>query len=55
MKTKVLLAALALSVAPGLALAYSCNMNRIDTASMTCAEGTMWDAETRTCVPLNTS
>lgn len=55
MKTNVLLAALALSVAPSLALAYSCNKNRIDTASMTCAEGTMWDASTQTCVPLSTS
>lgn len=55
MKMKTLLAALALTVAPGFALAYSCNFDRIDTASMTCAEGSAWDAATQTCVPVASS
>ncbi|MEI4470184.1 adenylosuccinate lyase [Frigidibacter sp. MR17.24] len=40
-------ALLLLSLAPGLALA-SPNCDR--SVSMTCAEGTVWDAATRSCI-----
>ncbi|MCA0272727.1 MAG: adenylosuccinate lyase [Proteobacteria bacterium] len=44
------LIALAASVAPGFA-AGDCN-GRDKQASMSCAEGTSWDAATRTCIKL---
>ena len=57
MTLKTTFAALALTLLPGLALAGGgCNgMNHAaDTASMSCAEGTIMDPETNTCVPLTT-
>ncbi len=46
MTFKTILAALVLSLTPGLALAMCAD--RHETA-MTCADGTVWDSQTRTC------
>ena len=46
--TKTLLVALALAAAPTLSFAM-CTYGEHQ-ASLSCAEGTVWDAETRTCV-----
>lgn len=56
MKIKTTLAALVLTLAPGIALAYGCNSatHQMDTTAMSCAEGTMMDLETGTCVPVVT-
>lgn len=47
---KTLLTALALTALPSLAIAMGCSYGHT-TASMSCAEGTVLDAETGTCVP----
>ena len=47
--TKTLIVALALSALPGLAFA-TCSFGTHQEASMSCAEGTVWDAETEKCV-----
>lgn len=47
---KTLLTALALTVLPGLALAEGCGFGHT-TASMSCAEGSVFDAESGACVP----
>ncbi len=49
MTLKSLLAALALTIAPTLAAA-SCFGEQHTT--MSCAEGSTWDAESQTCVPI---
>lgn len=56
MKIKMTLAALALTLSPGLALAYECNSSKymMETTAMSCAEGSVMDAETGTCVPMVT-
>lgn len=51
MKTKTTLAALALTLAPALALAEGCNYGKIEQQAMSCAAGTSYDASTKTCVP----
>lgn len=38
---------------PGLALAMGCNKSHQE--AMSCAEGTAWDADSRTCKPLASS
>ena len=48
--TKTVLAALALVALPT-AIPAACIGDGHDQASMSCASGTVWDAETRTCVP----
>ncbi|MFN3953733.1 MAG: hypothetical protein ACK4LQ_04710 [Pararhodobacter sp.] len=48
MPFKTLLAALALSMAPSLALAMGCGDLRQTTAS--CAEGQVWDSASQSCV-----
>ncbi len=53
MKLKTLLAALALTVSPVIATA-ACFDSHAD-ATMSCAEGSQWDAEAKTCVPKTTS
>lgn len=53
MKLKTLLAALALAVSPMVATA-ACYDGHSE-ANMTCADGSQWDAATRTCVPTSTS
>ncbi len=49
MKLKTLLAALALTMTPALAMA-ECSWKN-EQVTMSCAEGTQWDATTQTCVP----
>ena len=49
MKIKTLLAALVIVGAPTLAAA-ECNWGQHETTAMSCAEGTVWDVETETCV-----
>ncbi len=51
---KMTLAAMTLTLLPGLALAQDCGYTKATTA-MSCAEGTMPDAETGVCVPVSTS
>ena len=47
--TKLLLATLALAALPTV-LAAGCPSSH-EQASMSCADGTQWDADTRSCVP----
>ncbi|MEL6463334.1 MAG: carbohydrate-binding module family 14 protein [Pseudomonadota bacterium] len=49
MKTKTVLVALALTLAPTLSLAMGCNYGK-EQQAMSCAEGTVFDADTNTCV-----
>jgi uncharacterized protein YdeI (BOF family) len=49
MKLKTLLAALALTITPALAMA-ECSWKQ-EQMTMSCAEGTQWDAASQTCVP----
>lgn len=49
MTVKTLLAALVVAAAPAAAFAMGC---QYDTqVTMSCSEGTAWDAESQTCVP----
>ncbi len=50
---KTALAALTLTLLPGLALAQGCDHAK--STAMSCADGMMPDAETGTCVPVTTS
>jgi len=51
MKLKTTLAATVLALMPGLAFAYSCNSEaKMDTASISCADGMVVDTATNTCV-----
>lgn len=52
MKTMLVVAALALaaSLSPALAAGNGCNKDQ--QASMSCAEGTTWDAATKACIKL---
>jgi hypothetical protein len=54
-KMKTILAATALMLAPGLAAAEGCSWMKEQTATMTCAPGTTFDATAGTCVPEATS
>ena len=55
MKIKTLLAALAITAAPTLAMA-ECNWGKShETTAMSCAEGSAWDAASQTCVPVASS
>lgn len=49
MKLKTLLAALALTMTPALAMA-NCSW-KSDQVTMSCADGTQWDETAQTCVP----
>ena len=53
MKTKMLLAALVMVAAPSLAMA-ECSWGKHETTAMSCAEGTTWDADAQSCVPIAT-
>ncbi len=53
MGLKILIAAVALTVAPVAALA-ACFDGHSE-ANISCADGTQWDVETRACVPTSTS
>lgn len=50
MTTKTILTALALTLAPALALAEGCNYGKTDQQAMSCAAGTTYDAASNTCV-----
>ena len=52
-KTKTLLAALALTVAPTLAMAMGCSGYGHETPAQSCIAGTAWDADKGACVPVN--
>lgn len=54
MKMKILTAAFALAMVPGLAVAKSCNYGKSEQA-MSCAEGSSWDATAGTCMPVASS
>jgi hypothetical protein len=54
MSIKTLLAALVLTAAPGLAMA-ECSWGMEHQTTMSCAEGTAWDASTQACVPVVSS
>ncbi|MEM6890606.1 MAG: adenylosuccinate lyase [Pseudomonadota bacterium] len=49
MTIKTLAAAAALALIPALGFAAGCNYDR---QAMSCAEGTTYDSQTGTCVPL---
>ena len=51
MKTKTLLAALALSTLPGLAMAQCFGDHAKEQVTMSCAAGSVYDADTQRCVP----
>jgi arginine repressor len=51
-RTAIVAAVLALSP---LAAAAQCSDSYIDTTAMSCVQGTVWDADTRTCVPQTNS
>jgi hypothetical protein len=55
MTVKTLLSAAVLAVLPGLTFAMCAGEARHDEQAMTCAEGTQWDAQTATCIPVTTS
>ena len=50
MRAKLLIAVIALSAAPGLALAKGCSYGH-DEVTMSCPEGLSFDAESQTCKP----
>ena len=56
MKMKLLLATLAVTVTPSLALAMGCGFGheKADTVAMSCAEGSVYSADTQNCVPITT-
>jgi ABC-type dipeptide/oligopeptide/nickel transport system permease subunit len=56
MKTKLMLAVLALAVSPTVALAMGCSSGHVkDEIVMSCADGMTYDAQTQGCIPLSTS
>jgi hypothetical protein len=50
MSIRTLLAALVLTAAPGLAMA-ECSWGSAHEVTMSCSEGTVWDATTQACLP----
>lgn len=52
MTIKTLSVALALTLTPALGLAMGCNYGKHEQA-MSCAAGTVYDAESQTCVKVN--
>ncbi|WP_299040997.1 hypothetical protein [uncultured Tateyamaria sp.] len=50
MKTKTVLVALALTLAPSLSLAMGCNYGKHEQQAMSCADGTVYDAGSKSCV-----
>ena len=53
MKTKVVLTSLALTLATSLSAYAGCKGH--SEQAMSCADGTVWDTESRSCVPQTTS
>lgn len=54
MTFKTALVALALTVTPAIAMA-ECSWAKQDQMTMSCADGTQWDAQSQTCVPVASS
>jgi hypothetical protein len=52
MSLKTVLSAALLAILPGLSFAMCTGDSHADQQAMTCAEGTQWDVETGTCVPV---
>ena len=50
MKTKTVLVALALTLAPTLSLAMGCHYGKHEQQAMSCADGTVYDAASKSCV-----
>ncbi|MCC5975403.1 MAG: hypothetical protein JJT81_15325 [Rubellimicrobium sp.] len=55
MTLKTLATALTIAVLPGLAAAMCSGKTAVEQQAMNCADGTMWDQASSTCVPLSTS
>ena len=55
MKIRTTLAAIALMLTPGLAAAWDCGSKAMETASLTCAAGLVWDDARGICVEKPTS
>lgn len=55
MTVKTFLAAAVLAVLPGLTFAACTGAASHDQQAMSCAEGTQWDAQSATCVPITSS
>ncbi len=53
MKPKIILTTAALTLASALSAQAACNWH--EQQAMSCAEGSTWDAESKTCVPQTTS
>ena len=51
MTIKTLAAAVALTVIPAMGFAYECNFGKQKQASMTCAEGSVYDSAAGKCMP----
>lgn len=51
MTFKTLAAAVALTVIPAMGFAYECNFGKQKQASMSCAEGSVYDAAAGKCMP----
>jgi len=54
MRIKTTLAAFVLMAMPGFAFA-ECNWGAAHDVTMSCAEGTTWDAATQACIPVASS
>lgn len=55
MAWKTLFTATALAALPAMTFAAGCNWSRQDTATITCAPGTVYDAASQSCVAEQTS
>ena len=55
MTVKTILTSAVLAVLPVLTYAQCSGEARLDQQAMSCTEGTQWDAQTATCVPITTS
>lgn len=51
MTIKTLAAAVALTLLPAMGFAYECNHGKQKQASMSCAEGSIYDVNAGACVP----
>ena len=51
MTIKTLAAAVALTLIPAMGFAYECNFGKQKQAAMSCSEGSVYDAQSGTCVP----
>lgn len=49
---KTLVAAATLMTLPGLAFAQCSQTDKVEQQAMSCAQGTMWDDTTGTCLPV---